>query len=200
MTATLLIELGCEELPAGACRVADADAARGAWRGCWPSAGWPPSRVETHVSPRRIGVLAYDVPARQAAERVEHRGPPENVARNSEGWTKAGEGFARRHGLTAAGLDCATDSSGPASTRRRPPLAALAQELVDGLVEGLQMPKNMRWAAETLRFSRPIRTLAVLHGANVLRRRGSPAWPPAANCAGTVSSPRRSSCRRPTRT
>ena len=27
MTATLLIELGCEELPANACRVADADAA-----------------------------------------------------------------------------------------------------------------------------------------------------------------------------
>ncbi|MDX6377080.1 MAG: glycyl-tRNA synthetase beta chain [Gaiellaceae bacterium] len=167
MTASLLIELGCEELPAAACRVADADAATVLQR-LLTERRLAPATVETYVSPRRIAVLAHGVPARQAAERVEHRGPPEKVARNDDGWTKAGEGFARRHGLEAddlemrdgfvwAGVDAATAT-----------LAALAQELVDGLVEGLQMPKNMRWAGEALRFARPIRTLTVLHGTDVL--------------------------------
>jgi glycyl-tRNA synthetase beta chain len=167
MTATLLIELGCEELPANACRVADADAGPALER-LLAERRLAASRVETHVSPRRIAVLAHDVPARQAAERVEHRGPPENVARNDDGWTKAGEGFARRHGLTADGLELRDGFVWASVDAETATLAALAQELVDGLVEGLQMPKNMRWAWETLRFARPIRTLVVLHGSDVL--------------------------------
>ena len=170
MTATLLIELGCEELPANACRVADADAA-GVLERLLGERRLAPSAVEALVSPRRIAVLAHDVPARQAAERVEHRGPPENVARDGEGWSKAGAGFARRHGLEGDALEVRDGFVWATVDAETATLAALAQALVDGLVEGLQMPKNMRWAAETLRFSRPIRTLAVLHGADVLEAR-----------------------------
>ncbi len=167
MTATLLIELGCEELPANACRVADADAA-GVLERLLTERRLPPATVTTHVSPRRIAVVATGVPARQAAERVEHRGPPEAVARNADGWTKAGEGFGRRHSLAPDALEVRDGFVWASVDAETATLAALAQELVDGLVEGLQMPKNMRWANETLRFSRPIRTLAVLHGADVL--------------------------------
>ena len=163
----LLIELGCEELPANACRVADADAAPALAR-LLEERRLAAASVEALVSPRRIAVLARDVPGRQAAERVEHRGPPEAVARGADGWTQAATGFARRHGLDADGLELRDGFAWAVVDADTATLAALAQELVDGLVEGLQMPKNMRWADQTLRFARPIRTLTVLHGSELL--------------------------------
>ena len=163
----LLIELGCEELPAAACRVADADAAAILAR-LLKERRLAAGSVEAHVSPRRIAVLAREVPGRQAAERVEHRGPPEPVARSADGWTQAATGFARRHGLGADDLELRDGFAWAVVDADTAALAALAQELVDGLVEGLQMPKNMRWADQTLRFARPIRTLTVLHGDDLL--------------------------------
>ena len=87
------------------------------------------------------------MPARQPPERVEHRGPPENVARDDGAWTKAAEGFARRHGLTADGLELRDGFVWASVDARAATLDALAQELVDALVDGLQIPKNMRWGA-----------------------------------------------------
>ena len=48
------------------------------------------------------------------------------------------------------------------------PAAEVLPEVVTGLVEGLSFPKNMRWGTQTLRFSRPIRWIACLHGADVI--------------------------------
>ncbi len=167
MTGTLLIELGCEELPASACRIADEQAADAVAR-LLAERRLAASATRALVSPRRIAVLADDVPGRQAAEVVEHRGPPEAVARDAAGWTAAATGFARRHDLAVDALELRDGfvwASLPSATAD---LAAVAQELVDGLIDGLQMPKNMRWGAGSLRFARPVRTLCVLHGTDLL--------------------------------
>ena len=167
MTADLLVELGCEELPQGACAVADANAA-GVAREWLERQRLLGGDVAAYVSPRRIAVLAADVPPEQPPERVEHRGPPENVARDGNGWTKAAEGFARRHGVAADALELRDGFVWVVGDAAQASLDELAQGLVDALVDGLQIPKNMRWGRESLRFARPIRTLAVLHGERVL--------------------------------
>ncbi len=169
MSATLLIELGCEELPANACRVAEREAGPAIQR-LLAERRLAPASVETFVTPRRIAVLATDVPAEAPAETTVQTGPPERAARNEDGsWSKAAEGFARKHGLTPEQLEVNAEGLLTATvTAPAEPLADHAQALVDGLIDGLQMPKNMRWGTGTLRFSRPIRTLTVLHGADVL--------------------------------
>lgn len=169
MTASLLIELGCEELPANACRVAEREAGPTIER-LLTERRLAPASVETFVTPRRIAVIATEVPAEAPAETSVQTGPPERAARNEDGsWSKAAEGFARKHGLTPEQLDVNADGLLTATvTVPAEPLADHAQALVDGLIDGLQMPKNMRWGSGTLRFARPIRTLAVLHGADVL--------------------------------
>ena len=167
MPGTLLVELGCEELPAPACRVADREAASVLAR-LLEERRLGASGVEALVSPRRIAVLAHDVPERQAARRVEHRGPPERVARDGDGWTRAAEGFARRHGRGADALELRDGFAWISVEAETAALEDVVGDLVDGLVDGLQMPKNMRWGTETLRFARPIRTLAVLHAGRVL--------------------------------
>ena len=168
MTQSLLIELGCEELPANACRVAEREAGPTIEK-LLTDRRLAPTSVETFVTPRRIAVIAEGVPAEAPAETLTHTGPPEKAAKDESGaWTKAAEGFARKHGLTPDQLEVRDGLLTATVTSPAEPLAAHAQALVDGLIEGLQMPKNMRWGTGTLRFSRPIRTLIVMHGDTVL--------------------------------
>ena len=68
---------------------------------------------------------------------------------------------------------------------------------MDGLVEGLQMPKNMRWAGQTLRFARPIRTVTVLHGADVLEAEVAGVRSGAHGTRAPAGGARSSSCPRP---
>jgi glycyl-tRNA synthetase beta chain len=168
MTQSLLIELGCEELPANACRVAEREAGPTIEK-LLADRRLAPTSVETFVTPRRIAVIADGVPSEAPAETLTHTGPPEKAAKDDAGtWTKAAEGFARKHGLTPEQLEVRDGLMTATVTSPAEPLAAHAQALVDGLIEGLQMPKNMRWGTGTLRFSRPIRTLIVMHGDTVL--------------------------------
>ena len=168
MTAPLLIELGCEELPANACRVAEREAGLTIER-LLTERRLTPTSVEVFVTPRRIAVIAEGVPSEAPAETSVQTGPPEKAARNDDGsWSKAAEGFARKHGLTPEQLEVRDGLLTATVSVAAEPLATHAQALVDGLIEGLQMPKNMRWGTGTLRFSRPIRTLVVLHGDTVL--------------------------------
>ena len=168
MTAPLLIELGCEELPANACRVAEREAGVTIER-LLTERRLAPTSVEVFVTPRRIAVIAEGVPSEAPAETTVQTGPPEKAARNDDGsWSKAAEGFARKHGLTPEQLEVRDGLLTATVSVAAEPLATHAQALVDGLIEGLQMPKNMRWGTGTLRFSRPIRTLVVLHGDTVL--------------------------------
>jgi len=168
MTASLLIELGCEELPWSACRVAEREAGPTIER-LLTERRLAPTSVEVFVTPRRIAVIAEGVPGEAPAETSVKTGPPEKAARNQDGsWSKAAEGFARKHGLTPEQLEVKDGLLTATVVVEAEPLAKHAQALVDGLIEGLQMPKNMRWGAGRLRFARPIRTLVVLHGDTVL--------------------------------
>jgi glycyl-tRNA synthetase beta chain len=147
---TLLFEIGCEELPAAACREA-AEQLPGLLE---RHLGAPPDALL--IGPRRLGIIVDDLPERTPEEL--RRGPSERAAFDEQGMpTKAAEGFARSLGLTAAELE------------RRDgyvwgtvPGVAIAAVLADRLAEvvrGLAFGKSMRWEADGLRFSRPVRWL-----------------------------------------
>lgn len=166
--APLLVELGCEELPAGACRTAERAAGR-LVEEFLVERRLAPGAVHVYVTPRRIAVLAEDVPAEQPAQTLLHKGPPERAARTDDGsWSDAARGFARKHGLVPEDLAVEDGLLAARVEASAEPLDRHVQDLVDTLIDGLQMPKNMRWGSGQLRFSRPIRTLAVLHGERVL--------------------------------
>src|ERR671935_56990 len=88
--ATLLLEIGCEELPAAACREAEAQLPMLVER----ELGARPESV--FVGPRRIAALLLDVDERTPDEWV--KGPPEHLA------DKAAAGFAKRHGVEVEAL------------------------------------------------------------------------------------------------
>src|SRR3954469_10087470 len=154
--ATLLVEIGCEELPASACREAERqlpELARGIL-------GVEPTRV--FVTPRRLAVLAVDVPAQTEDQWL--KGPP--VAMRE----KAAAGFAKRHGVSVDDLEERDGFLGVALAGK--PLAEVLPAQVDDLVKGLVFPKTMRWAGSDVRFPRPARwRLAMLDSTRIVGER-----------------------------
>lgn len=160
--STLLIEIGCEELPSSACREA-VEQVPGLLSAALAAAGIDPDpAAEVAVSPRRIAVLAQVPPGIAPSER-RHRGPAADAAFDASGApTKAARGFARGKGVAVEDL-VVEDDGGRSfvwAVERQPGRAIdeLVPAVAERLIGGLRFGKNMRWGAGTgLRFSRPVR-------------------------------------------
>ena len=148
----LLIEIGCEELPAVACREAE-DQLPGLLASALEAAGLTAESTAVYVAPRRLVAIAYGVPEAKAAERAERRGPKADAPE------QAREGFARRHGLTAADLEEREGFVWAVTEGEATPAAELVGGIVDA-VAGIQFGKTMRW--DQGRFSRPVRWLVAM--------------------------------------
>jgi glycyl-tRNA synthetase beta chain len=150
---SLLLEIGCEELPAGAVREAEAQLPELVER----QFGKRPDRL--FVGPRRLAFLIDDLPERTPDEWV--KGPPESRR------DQAAEGFARRHNVSPDGLEIRDGFLGITKPGR--PIRELLPELADAIVRGLAFAKTMRWDESGVRFARPVRwTLAKLDGETAL--------------------------------
>jgi glycyl-tRNA synthetase beta chain len=138
---SLLLEIGAEELPAGACREAEAqlpELAR-AHIGAAPS--------ELFIGPRRLAFLIDDLPERTADQWV--KGPPENLR------DKAAAGFAKKHGVTVEELEVRDGFLGVTVPGRE--LRETLPEQIDRIVRGFSFTKSMRWDESGIRFARPVR-------------------------------------------
>ncbi len=150
---TLLLEIGCEELPAGACREAGEQLPLVAER----ELGLQPDTV--FVGPRRLALLFDNVPERTPDEWI--KGPPENLA------NQAAAGFAKKHGVAVEDLKARDGFLGV----ERPGRAwrEVVPERLEAIVRGLSFTKSMRWDDTGIRFARPVRwTLAKLDGETVV--------------------------------
>jgi len=145
----LLFEIGCEELPAGACREA---------RGQLPALvqsklGVDPSRIL--ISPRRIAFLVDELT--DLSEPVWLKGPPTSAP------PQAREGFARRHGVSPDDL---VERDGFLGALVAP--EALEERLAS-IVRGIAFGKTMVWRTGGIRFPRPIRWLLAKLDSETLR-------------------------------
>jgi glycyl-tRNA synthetase beta chain len=145
---SLLFEIGCEELPAAACREAERQLTE-RWL---PTLGGSGGRAL--VGPRRVALLVEDLPERTPDEWVQ--GPPEHLRE------KAAAGFAKKHGVSPDELEVRDGFLGVVVPGR--PLAEALPELLAGIVSGLSFSKSMVWEKDGLRFSRPVRWLCAKLG------------------------------------
>jgi len=150
---TLLLEIGCEELPAGACREAGDQLPVVAER----ELGLRPDTV--FVGPRRLALLFEDAPERTPDEWI--KGPPEHLA------DKAAAGFAKKHGVAVEDLTTRDGFLGVERPGR--PLGEVVPDRLDAVIRGLSFTKSMRWDETGIRFARPVRwTLAKLDGDTIV--------------------------------
>jgi glycyl-tRNA synthetase beta chain len=169
---TLLIEIGCEEIPARMIADAAADLARLVDR-LLEQAGLAAGSSHAFGGARRLAVRVEGVPARQADRDEVLLGPPVAAARGADGGpTPAALGFARKHAVDPSQLaPIETERGAYIGFRRRVEGQTLEQLLARTLgpaVAAMSFPKTMRWGRGDLRWVRPVHWLVALHGSRVL--------------------------------
>ncbi|MBA2777882.1 glycine--tRNA ligase subunit beta [Billgrantia kenyensis] len=168
---TLLIELGVEELPPGAIdSLADA-LAEGLRRGL-AEAEIAFGDIRAYATPRRLAVQVAELADKQPDREVERRGPAVAAAFKEGQPTKAAEGFARSCGVEVSELiHLETDKGtwlGYREQQQGEATTKLLAAIVDKAIGALPVPKNMRWGASRVEFSRPVHWLVMLYGSDVV--------------------------------
>ena len=169
--ASLLLEIGTEELPAHFCREALAQWC-GLIQGSLEAWGFGKRTIQTFATPRRLAVVVQDLPLKQDDLTEDLKGPPAAHAFEGGAPTRAAAGFARRCGVPVEALEIRTTGKGPfvfaRVSRRGRETEALLCEAVPTWIAALQGKRFMRWGTGTQRFSRPIRWLVALLGDRLL--------------------------------
>jgi glycyl-tRNA synthetase beta chain len=173
-TASLLIELGTEELPPKALDELAAAFANGVCDGlARRGIAADLAHAKTYASPRRLAVLVPGVAAQQPAQTSEVLGPYLNIGLDANGApTPALAGFAAKNGVAVEQLQRITDAKGERFVARseKPgqPTAALVPAIVAEALKALPIPKPMRWGDHDYAFVRPAHWLVMLHGAQII--------------------------------
>jgi glycyl-tRNA synthetase beta chain len=157
-----LLELRSEEIPARMQDKARDDLAR-LFAAELARAGLNAAELVTYATPRRLVLIARDLPAETRAVSEELKGPKTSAP------AQALDGFLRKTGLTREQLTerdgvfyAVTNKPGRATT-------AVLAEAIPAIIRAFPWPKSMRWGAaststESLRWVRPLHGIVALFG------------------------------------
>ncbi|UCB29552.1 glycine--tRNA ligase subunit beta [Duffyella gerundensis] len=169
---TFLVEIGTEELPPKALRnLAESFAAH--FTAELDAANLAHGEVTWYASPRRLALKVAQLSAAQPDSEVEKRGPAIAAAFDASGApTKAAEGWARGCGITVDQADRLKTDKGEWLVWRAHVKGNAAQALLPAMVNTalskLPVPKLMRWGDSDVQFVRPVHTVTLLLGDELL--------------------------------
>ncbi|MBI2205870.1 MAG: glycine--tRNA ligase subunit beta [Candidatus Rokubacteria bacterium] len=166
MSATLLLEVGAEELPPSELPTVLAALGDNAARDLG-QARLTYETLTVQASPRRLALVVVGLVDRQPPQRTTVTGPSKKAAFDAAGKpTKAAEGFARSQGVTVEQLMTISTERGEYLGVDRleegRPAAEVLPDVLARLVATLPFAKQMRWGEGDVRFSRPIRWVVAL--------------------------------------
>ncbi len=161
-----LLELRSEEIPARMQAKGREDLSK-LFVGELAKAGIAATRITTYATPRRLVLIAHDLPERTEAVREEVKGPRASAP------PQALEGFLRKTGLTREAL---TERDGVLFAVTEVPgreTAAVLATAIPAIVRAFPWPKSMRWGTASLspespRWVRPLQGIVALFGSEVV--------------------------------
>lgn len=168
MAKEFLIELGTEELPPKQLRtLAEAFAAN--FSAELAAAELTHDGVKWFATPRRLALKVTNLAEKQADKVLEKRGPAISVAFDAEGNpTKAAQGWARGNGITVEQADRLKTEQGEwllfKQEVKGQAAKAIVVELAAKALANLPIAKPMRWGDKETQFIRPVKTLTMLLG------------------------------------
>ena len=165
---TLAFEIGTEEIPAF-----DLAGAVKQLSTMVPSllddAAIPHGAVKIFSSPRRLIVIAEEIPEATEEKNEVFKGPSAKIAFDAEGNpTKAAQGFARGKGVDPSLL---VVEDGYVYARTHTPsvnVASLLSSVLNKIIHGLSWPRSQRWGVQSEYFTRPVRWIVALFGNEVI--------------------------------
>ncbi|MEY1579256.1 glycine--tRNA ligase subunit beta [Providencia manganoxydans] len=169
---TFLVEIGTEELPPKALRsLAESFAAN--FTAELDSADIAHGEVSWFAAPRRLALKVASLADASPDREVEKRGPAISAAFGADGQpTKAAEGWARGCGITVDQAERLTTDKGEWLLYRAQVKGVAVGELLVDMVSRslakLPIPKLMRWGDKETHFVRPVHTVTLLLGSDVV--------------------------------
>ena len=167
-TQNFLVEIGTEELPPKALKTLATSFADNV-EAELNQAGVTFDKIEWFAAPRRLAVKVLNLATQQPSKEIEKRGPAVSAAFDAEGKpTKAAEGWARGCGITVEQAERIATDKGEWLVHRAKiegqPTKNLLNDIVANALAKLPIPKPMRWADKTVQFIRPVHTVTMLLG------------------------------------
>ncbi|MBE0569531.1 MAG: glycine--tRNA ligase subunit beta [Deltaproteobacteria bacterium] len=172
MERDYLLEIGCEEIPAGFIGPA-------LWHGgrqleeSLRKARLAFRKIDIQGTPRRLVYVVRGLSDRQEARSEIVLGPPKSVAFDASGKaTKAALGFAKSQGMRIEELSTFPTDRGEYLGFVREETARPVQEvlprIVSEFIPSIPFRKSMRWADLDVRFARPVQWIVSLYGEEVI--------------------------------
>ena len=164
--ADFLLELRSEEIPARMQDRAREDLAK-LFAAELDRAGLRAGAVITYATPRRLALIARDLPAETEAVREEVKGPKTGAP------PQALDGFLRKTGLTRDQLTTRDGVYFAVTEKPGRATAAVLAEAIPAVIRAFPWPKSMRWgeasrSPESLRWVRPLHGIVALFGEQIV--------------------------------
>ena len=171
----LLLEVGCEEIPAAMLARAEGELKAGLEKQLAVERLAEGVTVEAFSTPRRLVLRAQGLAARQADVENEVTGPPKSVAYDAVGApTRAAVSFAEKHGVALHEIYFVQTPKGEylaaKHVKRGRATEFILADALPRILHDLYWPKTMTWTGLSgARFIRPIRWMVGLLDGKVLK-------------------------------
>jgi glycyl-tRNA synthetase beta chain len=168
----LLFELCSEELPPRTLLSLSNALTEGIAKGI-DAAGIPHGKVHSFATPRRLAVWMEKLADHQPDRQVERRGPPLANAFDAHGSpTQAATAFAKSCGVAVDELSKLTTEKGAwlqfRGTERGAATVTLLKDILTQAIAALPIAKRMRWGAHSAEFVRPVHSVVLLFGDEIV--------------------------------
>lgn len=168
----LLFELGTEELPPRTLQSLSTALTDGMVKSL-DVAGIAHGKVHGFATPRRLAVFIRSCAECAADRRVERRGPPLRNAFDAGGApTQAATAFAKNCGVHVTELERLETDKGAwlvfRGTEQGAQTKNVLGDIINQVIAALPIAKRMRWGARTAEFVRPVHTVVLLFGDEVV--------------------------------
>ena len=172
MKHDILFELGTEELPSRLLKPLAKNLLECVLQ-YLNEAQLPYGAARYMAGPRRIGFLIHDVAARQENRLHIRRGPAVSTTDDANASpSKALLGFARSCGVALDALTVETNEKGQwwiyQVEQAGKTTSSLLPEMIKQALAAVNIPKPMRWGAETFTFARPVHWAVLMYDDQVL--------------------------------
>jgi len=169
--ADLLIEIGCEDLPAASVQVLANHLGKALFERL-SKAELCSKEPRIFATPRRIAALWPDVGEQQPDQEIERKGPAVAAAYVDGEPSKALAGFLKSAKATVDDLSTIDTPKGEwvvlKQTQKGRSLESVVADAMPEVIKTMPMPKRMRWSDFDHEFLRPVVWLCAMHGKNTL--------------------------------
>ena len=167
-----LLEIGCEEIPARMIDAASLELRERVHKLLDRERLLSASPLSCLDTPRRLAVLAANIPSAQPDVVEQVTGPSVSVAFKDGQPTPAAHAFAKKAGVDVSQLQRNTTAKGEylaaTITKRGRSAAEILAEALPKEIASIYWPKNMYWRKPSERFVRPVRWLVAMLDAEVI--------------------------------